>query len=75
MASVLDSVPVDRINAEAREIDLGRTILTVLAAALWLIGWVAGKTAGFVFGAVAWSLAAVRVGWRDARGRRPDGGG
>ena len=75
MATVLDRVPVDRITAEAREIDLARTILSVLAAVLFVIGWLAGKTVGLVLGVVAWSFAAVKVGWQDARRRSPDGGG
>lgn len=72
MATVLERVPVDRIQAEAREIQFARTVLTVFAAVLYAVGWIAGKA----WGTVAWSIAAVKVGWQEARvARPPDGGG
>lgn len=37
--------------------------LTVLAAVLFTVGWVTGR----VWGAVAWTIAAVQVGWHSAR--------
>lgn len=68
MTALLERVPVDRITAEAREIHPGRALLTVIAAVLYGIGWVAAKTVAVVWLAVAWSYAAVKVGWSDARG-------
>jgi hypothetical protein len=73
-ATVLERVPVDRITAQAREIQFSRTVLTVFAAVLFAVGWLAGKTLAVLWGGVAWSMAAVKVGWDDAR-RRADGGG
>lgn len=70
--AVLDQVPVDRITAEARQIQLGRAILTAIAAVLYLIGWVPSKAIQAVWLAFAWSGTAVKVGWVDAR--RPTGG-
>lgn len=67
MTDLLDRVPVDRISVEARDIHLGRTLLTIVALVLWGIGWVAGKALVVVWAAVAWSAAAVKVGWADAR--------
>lgn len=75
MATVLERVPVDRITAEARDVDLGRALLTVVAAVLFAVGWLAGKVVGGLITAVAWSLAAVKVGWVEARRTRVDGGG
>lgn len=75
MATVLERVPVDRITAEARDVDLGRALLTVVAAVLFAVGWLAGKVVGGLIAAVAWSLAAVKVGWVEARRTRVDGGG
>ena len=70
--NLLDRVPVERVRAEADRIHLGRLLLTVLVAVLFTVGWVAGKASL----GVRWSLAAVKVGWQDARatgGRRPHG--
>jgi hypothetical protein len=39
------------------------TALLVLASVLWFLGWVVGK----VWLVIAWSCAAVKVGWMDAR--------
>ncbi|MFW6034029.1 MAG: hypothetical protein ACOC9R_02735 [bacterium] len=75
MTTVLDRVPVDRVAAEAREIQFRRTALTLLAGLFFVVGWVAGKTLGAVWLAVAWSAAAVKVGWQEARRPPPDGGG
>ncbi|MGH8952686.1 MAG: hypothetical protein ACRDX9_14855 [Acidimicrobiia bacterium] len=78
MATVLERVPVDRINAEARDVQVGRSLLTLLAGFFYLLGWLAGKA---VTG-LAWCFAAVRVGWREGRAVsvrpepvRPDSGG
>lgn len=74
MTAVLDRVPIDRISAEAREVRFGRTLLTVVAAILFGIGWLAAKVVGLVWRAVAWCAIAVKVGWLEARkGGRTDG--
>jgi hypothetical protein len=74
MATVFERVPVDRISVQARDIQFGRTVLTILAGVLFAAGWLAGKTLAVAWSGCAWCLAAVKVGWDDAR-RRPDGGG
>lgn len=71
--AVLDRVPVDRISSEARDVHFGRTVLTLLAAVLYGVGWVVAKVFGLLWLAVAWSGTAVKVGWQDAR--RGSGGG
>lgn len=64
-------VPVDRITAQARELRFWRTLLTVLAAALYGIGWVTYKSFAAAWFVLAWCAAAVKVGWADAKaGRR-----
>lgn len=65
--AVLDRVPVDRITAEARDIRLGRALLTLLAGVFYVIGWIAAKVVGVVWFAVAWAGTAVKVGWAEAR--------
>lgn len=65
--TVLDRVPVDRIADQAREIHLGRMLLTAIAAVLYGLGWLASKTFRVVLLAITWSIASMRVGWQDAR--------
>lgn len=66
---VLDRVPVERITAEAREVQFARTLLTLIAGFFYAIGWLAGKVLGTLFLAVVWSWTAVKVGWVEARAR------
>lgn len=40
-----------------------RFLLTIIAAVLYVIGWVAGKVSLMV----GWAWSAVSVGWDDAR--------
>lgn len=67
--TVLDRVPIDRINVEARAVKAGRVILTILAGLLYVIGW----TAALSWRAVVWACVAVKVGWADCRKVRTDG--
>lgn len=66
----LGSVPLDRINAEAREVRFTRVLLTLLAGMLFGFGWVAARTCTTVWAAAAWSVTAVRVGWREGMAGR-----
>jgi hypothetical protein len=61
--SVLDAVPLEAISQRARTVDVGRVLLTVLAAILYGLGWIVGRA---VF-AIAWAGSAVRVGFTDGR--------
>ena len=72
--TVLDRVPLETINVQARQVEFGRLLLTVIAAALYGLGWLAAKTVtvtgkllGAVWLALAWSAVAVKVGWNEAR--------
>lgn len=58
---------LDRINAEARDVEIGRAVLTAVAAVLFAIGWLAAKVVGVVWLSIAWSATAVRLGWSEAR--------
>jgi hypothetical protein len=61
--SLSDRLPIERIQAEAREVHFGRTLLTLLVGVFWLLGWLAGKATlalGFVW-------AAAKVGFKEAR--------
>lgn len=68
MMAVLDRVPLERITAEARAISFVRTLLTMIAGILFGLGWVIAKTVQGVWFVAAWTFAAVRLGWREARG-------
>jgi len=59
-----ESLP-EKVTAEAREIHFGRVLATVLAGVFYLIGWVAARTCRVVWFGLAWSVTAVRVGWRE----------
>lgn len=63
--AVLDRVPVDDITDRARQVHLGRVLLTVVAAVFFSIGWIAGAA----FMAIAWCGTAVKVGWVESRHR------
>jgi len=64
VTQLLHRVPVDRIQAEAREVHLGRILLTLLVGVFFLLGWLAGKATL----AVGFSCAAAKVGFQEARG-------
>lgn len=69
--TVLDRMPVDDITKQAREVDVARLVLALVALIPFLLGWVAGKAVL----SLAWLGLAVKAGWADAR--RPatrDGG-
>lgn len=66
--SVVDRVPVGTITAEARAIPLSKLLLTLIAAVLFGVGWVVAKAFMGIAFVLAWCAAAMRVGWRDARG-------
>lgn len=65
--TVLDRVPVDRITLEAREVHLGRALLTLLAGMFYVLGWTVAKLVNVVGFAVAWSWTAIKVGWVEGR--------
>lgn len=67
MTLALDRVPVDRITAEARKVNLARAVLAIVGAALYGVGWVAAKSVALVWFTLTWIFAAVKVGWADAR--------
>lgn len=66
---LLDGKRLDRITAEARQVHFGRVVLTVIAAVLYGIGWIAARTFGVIWLAAAWTAVAVKVGWVE--GRKP----
>ena len=65
---VLAKIPVDAITAQAREVRFWRTVLTVIAAALFGLGWVTARVFAVAWLAASWSWVAVREGWRASHG-------
>lgn len=73
--AVLQQVPVERINAQARELDPARVLLTLLAAPLFVLGWATAKVVRAVWIAFAWTWTAARVGWQEGwNSQRAEGG-
>lgn len=66
---VLDRVPVEQINRQAREIHFWRTVLTLFAGLLFGLGWLTAKAFAVAWLAMAWTATAVKVGWQE--GRKP----
>lgn len=61
---------VDAISAQARQVHVGRLLLTFVAAVLMGVG----RCVGWLVNAVVWSAVAVREGYRDARAPRSRAG-
>lgn len=80
MTTAQHQIRLDAINIKARQVRFGRTVLTVIAAVLWAVGYVSHKGIGgtlygagwfagkVVWPALVWVGLAVQVGWVDARG-------
>ena len=60
----------ERIALEARELRPLRTLITVISAIFWMVGWLAGGLVRGLWFAVAWMWAAAVVGFRDAQKKR-----
>jgi uncharacterized membrane protein YedE/YeeE len=69
LTSIAERVPLDRIERRARQARPGRAVLTVIAAALFGLGWLACKVCAVTWLAVAWCGCAVIEGWQSARQR------
>jgi hypothetical protein len=65
--AVISGETVGRVRSEVWRVSVGRVVLTVLAAALYALGWLAAFAFATLATAVRWSVAAVRVGWTDGK--------
>ena len=65
--TVLERVPLDRIDERARAADPGRAAATVIAAVLFGLGWLAARALSIMWAGVAWSASAVAEGWAQGR--------
>lgn len=71
--AVLDRIPMERIGVEARDMHPAATLLTLIAALLYAVGWAAAKVLGVIWLGLCWCAAAVKVGWSESRGKRGAG--
>lgn len=58
---------LEDIEREARQLNPVRVLLTVIAIPFFLVGWIIGHLAKFVWVAFTWIWTATVVGWRMAR--------
>lgn len=75
MSTMIDRIPLERITTEAKEVHFGRTVATLIAGLLYMLGWVVAKVFGAFWFAAAWAATAVKVGWDEGRKPARDGGG
>ena len=66
--TTLDKIPLDAITEQARQVRPGRTVLTVIAAVLFGLGWVTARVFAVAWLSVMWCGVAVREGWRASHG-------
>jgi hypothetical protein len=67
VTTLAERIPLDEITAQAREVKFGRTLLTLIAAVLFGLGWLVAKAFGVLWLAAAWTFVAARQGWRAGR--------
>jgi hypothetical protein len=58
----------ERVETQARTLTPQRVLLTLIAAPLFLLGFVVAWICALVWLVFAWALTAVQLGWRDAGG-------
>ena len=63
---LLERVPIDRIQEQARPVDLGRLLVMLVVGVFYLLGFAARKTVMVLSVGLGWMVAAVRTGWQDA---------
>ena len=74
---LLERVPIERIEEQARPVDFGRLLMTLIVGLFYLLGFIARKVALVLGVGLGWMLAAAKTGWQDAAKpaaeRRPRG--
>lgn len=63
---VLERVPVDRIEAQAKPVDLGRLLMVLVIGLFYLLGFITRKVLLVAGMGLGWMLAAAKTGWQDA---------
>jgi hypothetical protein len=70
MAVTLERVPLSDLNAQARDVRFGETLLRVIAFLLICLG----RGLGYAWLVPVWCFLAVRTGWRDVHPPKVDRG-
>lgn len=60
---------LERVDTDARELKPHLVVLTVIAAVLFVVGWLIGKAFRAVWLLFAWAWAASKVGFKVAIGK------
>lgn len=63
------SSTLDKIQADAAELQPSRVGLTIVAAPLFAVGWAAAKTWAVIWLVITWVMAATVVGWKSGKGK------
>ncbi len=63
---LLERVPIERIEQQAKPVDLGRVLMVLVVGVFYLLGFVVRKTALMLGVLLGWAVAAVMEGWQDA---------
>lgn len=63
---LLERVPIERIEEQAKPVDLGRLLMLLIVGVFYLLGFVARKVVMVVSVGLGWMLAAAKTGWQDA---------
>lgn len=72
--SILDRVPApESITAEARQVQFRATLVLLLSALCFALGWLASKPFRAGWFAGAWMFVAMRRGFRAGMPPRPSG--
>jgi hypothetical protein len=70
--TAFDGTFVDRVNAQAKDLEFWRTVLTVVAAVLYGLGWVIGWVFKGTWLVLSWCFAAAKVGFLDVHRGSPE---
>lgn len=60
---------LDKIQADAAQLQPSRVALTMVAAPLFALGWAAAKAWAVLWLLISWVMAATVVGWKSGKGR------
>ncbi len=63
---LLERVPIERIEQQARPVDLGRLLVVLVVGFFYLLGFAARKVVLVLGVTLGWVIAATRTGWQDA---------
>lgn len=65
---------LEQVSERAKDVHFGRSVLSLIAAVLFGLGWLAAKafallrlTLSLLWLALAWCAVLIKLGWQDAR--------